>query len=409
MPSRPPAGPDGILPRQEIAEFVRQGVISSDLHIDQRQVQPASLDLRLGEVAHRVQCSFLPGPETVEDKLSRYTIHSLDLIHGAVLEPSTVYVIPLAERLALPEGIRAKANPRSSTGRLDIFTRIITDRSDRFDEIEAGYHGPLYLEVLSRSFPIRVERRMSLSQIRFIRGDYRCPDAEVLNLHKEDQPLLYEGSSSVTEGEIVLREGLYLRVDLAGIKNTDWVGYKARNNRRLIDLRLINHYNILDYWEPVFRDSRGQLILEKNEFYLLTSKEGVRIPPGYAAEMVAYEETSGELRTHYAGFFDPGFGYGEHGDVKGTVAVMEVRALDAPFMVEDGQRFCKLQLERMAALPDKVYGSEEMGSSYQHQGLKPSKHFRPPQPEEIKRRYYDAQYLLFDLAPPERPTTRSLR
>ena len=381
--------------------MAKAGVIRSEFTIDERQSQPASLDLRLGEVAHRVQCSFLPGEETVQEKLKRYTIHSLSLVHGAVLEPSTVYVIPLAEELKLPEEIRAKANPRSSTGRLDIFTRVITDRSDRFDEIKEGYRGPLYLEVLSRSFPIRVERRMSLCQLRFIRGDCRCPEEDITRLYKMHEPLLYQGDTTVGLGEIALRGGLYLRVDLSGINGTDWVGYKARNNRRLIDLGRMNYYNILDFWEPVFRDSRGQLILEKNEFYLLTSKDKVRIPPNYAAEMVAYEEASGELRTHYAGFFDPGFGYGKDGELKGTVAVMEVRALDAPFMVEDGQRFCKLELEKMAAVPDQVYGAKEIGSSYQFQGLTPSKHFRPPRPEELKKRYYDAQYLLFtDLEQP---------
>src|SRR3989442_1123788 len=185
------SGPDGVLPRQDIIEMAKAGVIRSEFTIDERQSQPASLDLRLGEVAHRVQCSFLPGEETVQEKLKRYTIHSLSLVHGAVLEPSTVYVIPLAEELKLPEEIRAKANPRSSTGRLDIFTRVITDRSDRFDEIKEGYRGPLYLEVLSRSFPIRVERRMSLCQLRFIRGDCRCPEEDITRLYKMHEPLLY--------------------------------------------------------------------------------------------------------------------------------------------------------------------------------------------------------------------------
>lgn len=400
---------EGVLPRQDIAEMVKQRMVTSEFTIEDHQFQPASLDLRLGEVAHRVQCSFLPGGEAVEEKLDRYLIHSLNLVDGAVLEPFTVYVIPLAEHLNLPEGLRAKANPRSTTGRLDVFTRVISDRSDRFDEIKDGYKGPLYLEVLSRSFPILVRRKMSLCQLRFVRGESRCSDSDVADLYRSEDSLLFQGATPVSFAEIVLREGLYLGVDLAGINGTDWVGYKARNNRRLIDLSKSNHYNLLDFWEPVFRDSKGQLILEKGEFYLLTSKEKVRIPPQYAAEMVAYEETSGELRTHYAGFFDPGFGYGREGEIKGTVAVMEIRALDAPFMVEDGQRFCKLQLERMAGIPDKVYGSKEMGSSYQFQGLMPSKHFRPPRTEEIKRRYYDQQFLLFpDLDASKMTATRTV-
>lgn len=379
-------GKDGVLPRQDIVELVKDRFVWSQFTIADNQLQPASLDLRLGEKAYRVQCSFLPGRDAVEAKLARYTIHTLDLIPGAVLEPHAVYIVPLMEHLALPEGIRARANPRSTTGRLDIFTRVITDHSDRFDEVGEDYQGPLFLEILSRSFPVRVKRGMSLSQIRFIRGNPRCSDDDIETLYKRDVRLLFNGADAMDFAEIILREGLFLRVDLGGLDGTGLVGYKARRNSGLIDLSVINHYNVFDFWEPVFRDGKGQLILEQREFYLLTSKEKVSIPPSHAAEMVAYEQPSGELRTHYAGFFDPGFGHGPEGEVKGTVAVMEVRALDAPFMVEDGQRFCKLQLEKMAGMPDQVYGGKEVGSSYQHQGLTPSKHFRTPDIREIKRR-----------------------
>lgn len=393
------AGSDGILPRQEIAEMVKRGMIYSAFTILSRQLQPASLDLRLGEVAVRVQCSFLPGKEPVKDKLTKYASHTLGLVKGAVLEPGAVYIIPLMEEVRLPQGVRAKANPRSSTGRLDIFTRVISDRSDRFDEISDGYQGPLFLEVVTRSFPVRVERYLSLSQIRFVRGSSRCSTDEIMTIYDEQGPLLYEGDTPVAREEIIRRGGLFLQVDLSGIGGTHCVGYKAKRNSQLIDLSRLNHYAVFDYWEPVFRDSKGQLILERDHFYLLTSKDKVRIPASCAAEMVAYEETSGELRTHYAGFFDPGFGYGRQGEIKGTVAVMEVRALDAPFMVEDGQRFCRLHLERMAVPPDQVYGSVDIGSSYQFQGLTPSKHFRMPRPDEIKKRAYDPQQLLFDMDP----------
>ncbi len=377
--------------------MVKKGLVCSAFTILPRQLQPASLDLRLGEVAVRVQCSFLPGRETVEEKLAKYSSHTLDLVKGAVLEPGAVYIIRLMEELRLPEGLKAKANPRSSTGRLDIFTRVISDRSDRFDEISQGYQGPLFLEVVTRSFPVRVERYLSLSQVRFVRGSSRCSDDDVMRIYDEQGPLLYEGDMPLAREEITRRRGLFLQVDLGGLGGTHCVGYKAKKNSQLIDLSRLDHYAVFDYWEPVFRDSKGQLILERDHFYLLTSKDKVRIPASCAAEMVAYEETSGELRTHYAGFFDPGFGYGRQGEVKGTVAVMEVRALDAPFMVEDGQRFCRLHLERMAVPPDQVYGSAGIGSSYQFQGLTPSKHFRMPKPDEIKRRAYDPQQLLFDM------------
>lgn len=390
------SGFEGVFPRQDIIAMVESRHIRSAFTILDRQYQPASLDLRLGEKVYRVQCSFLPGQETVEKKLASYTIHSKRLTEdeGVVLEPSAIYIIPLMEELALPPGVRGKANPRSTTGRLDLFTRVITDHGERFDEIPEGYHGPLYLEVLSRSFPVRVVRGLALCQVRFIRGVWRCTDSEVMSLYERAGPLLYEGDEPIGVGEVMLREGLFLRVDLGGITKTNWVGYKARRNSGLIDLGRLNFYQILDFWEPVFRDKNGRVILERGEFYLLTSKEKVRIPPNYAAEMVAYEQTSGELRTHYAGFFDPGFGCGPEGEVGGTVAVLEVRALDAPFMVEDGQRFCKLQLERMAGTPDVVYGAKEVRSSYQFQGLTPSKHFLAPRVEEIKKRQAVEQLLL---------------
>jgi dCTP deaminase len=393
MAHRLSAGQEGVLPRQDIIEMVKDGLVASKFTIEDSQFQPASFDLRVGEKGYRVQCSFLPDKDEVASKLDRHAIYPINLIEGAVLEPGSVYVIPLMERLNLPERIRAKANPRSTIGRLDVFTRVITDHSDGFDEIAESYEGPLYLEVLSRSFPVRVQRGMSLSQIRFIRGNHRCSDEEIESLCKKIA-LLYEGTEPIGFAEIVLRQGLYLRVDLHGIGQMGLVGYKARKNSRLIDLSRINYYDVFDFWEPVFRDSKGHLILERDEFYLLTSKEKVRIPTNYAAEMVAYEQGAGELRTHYAGFFDPGFGYGNHGEVVGTVGVLEVRALDAPFMIEDGQRFCKLQLEKMAAAPDRVYGEKEVGSSYQFQGLTPSKHFRSPQSKEIKKRSKGFESLL---------------
>lgn len=377
---------NGMLPRQDIVSMVKERSIWSQFTIEDRQLQPASLDLRLGELAYRVRCSFLPGRDEVRAKLDQYTLHSFSLIPGAVLEPGAVYIVPLMEHLKLPRGIKAKANPRSTTGRLDIFTRVITDHNDRFDEISDGYVGPLFLEIVSRSFPIRIARSMSLGQIRFVQGTSRCSDEDIEHLYRRGGRLLYESDVAIGFGEIVLNEGLFLGVNLSGFPDTGLVGYKARRHSALVDLSRLNHYNILDFWEPVFADAKGRVVLEKGEFYLLTSKERVCIPPQYAAEMVAYEQPSGELRTHYAGFFDPGFGYGPGGEVGGTVAVMEVRALDAPFMIEDGQRFCKLQLEKMAAPPDQVYGEKELGSSYQHQGLTPSKHFRAPDIKELKRR-----------------------
>jgi len=259
----------------------------------------------------------------------------------------------------------------------------LTNYNLQFDEIEDGYEGPLYAEVISRTFTLKVKTEMKMNQIRFMQGRPAIDDFEIGTLH-EKEPILFEGEAPVGIGEIVLRGGLFVRVSLKGIGGTDLVGYKAKQNSPILDLARLNYYDVMDYWEPVFHDGKARLILEPEKFYLLCSKEGVSIPPGFAAEMVAYEPASGELRTHYAGFFDPGFGYRPRVQSPGTVAVMEVRAHDAPFIIEDGQPFCKLKLERMTQIPDVIYG-EGLGSSYQFQHLNPSKHFRPVKLRDIAR------------------------
>ena len=363
----------GILPSQAIAGAIRDGWIRAPASpVPEANVQPASLDLRLGDLAHRLRCSFLPeGAATVEEKLDGLTLESIDLRGGAVLERNRPYLIPLIEELALPPDVRGKANPKSSTGRLDVFTRVITDRGSRFDQIRAGYRGRMYLEVVTRSFAIRVEPGLSLNQLRLSRGDARCADAQIVAVHRE-APLLFAEGRPVPADDLALADGVFLRIDLTG---SDGVGYKARRNAGLLDLSRVGAYEPADFWEPVHAESGRRLILEPEEFYLLVSAEGVRIPPALAAEMTAYDPTAGELRTHYAGFFDPGFGFGA--ERTGTRAVLEVRAHDVPFMVEHGQRVCKLGFERMAEPPELLYG-REIGSSYQDQALTVSKHFRAP-------------------------------
>lgn len=389
---------EGVLPRQELVKLWSERAISSKYTLEDSQFQPASLDLRLGEQAYRVQCSFLPEKQRVEDKLLDYFMYAVDLRDGGILEPGAVYLIPLVERLKLPEHILGKANPRSSTGRLDIFTRLVSDYNPRFDEIEQGYEGPLYVQLISRSFTIRVSTGQSLNQIRFMSGDVLCSDPEIETLHKTN-PLLFLDEAPVGFGEIVLRGGLFLRLDLNG---PDAIGYMAKKNSPLLDLARINHYDILQFWAPIFSDAKGRLTLSPEDFYLLCSKEKVRIPPEYAAEMVAYEPASGELRTHYAGFVDPGFGFS---GAQGTTFVLEVRAHDVPFVIEDGQRFCKLQLERMMSTPDRLYGPD-LGSAYQYQALTPSKHFRSIQRAELRKRVArPADMPELPLSFPTRPRT----
>lgn len=373
----------GILPRQEIWRLCNEDVIVPVHRFSQSQFQPASLDLRLGEKAYRIQATFLPDHQAVREKVREQTLHEIDLRDGGVLEQGVPYLIQLDESLHLPEGLSGKANPRSTTGRLDVFTRLVTDHSHRFDEVREGYRGALYVQVISRSFTIKIRTGASLNQLRLIKGDSQAPDEEVETLHKAT-PLLLDGDSPVGFGQIVLDGGVFLRVLLQD-SGDGLVGLRSKKNSPLLDFSKVGYYHVYEFWDFVFADARGRVTLDPEEFYLLRSRERVRIPPDYAAEMIAYEPASGELRTHYAGFFDPGFGYGAEGEVPGTVAVMEVRAHDVPFLIEDGQRFCKLRLERMLAKPDTVYGPK-IGSSYQFQQLTPSKHFKPFDIREAKKR-----------------------
>ena len=336
--------------------------------------QPASLDLRLGERAHRLRCSFLPDSSTVWDKLPEIQMEELDLRDGAILERNRPYLIPLIEELHLPDFISAKTNPKSSTGRLDIFTRVITDNSHRFDDVVNGYNGQLFLEVVSRSFTIRVKTGLSLNQLRLTKGDASCAEGELLERHGETPIVLPEPGQKAKMPAPSMANTIGLSANLAG--RVGGVGYRAKKNSSLLDLSREYHYDPGDYWEPVYADRTRRLILEPEEFYLLTSAEGVSIPADYAAEMTAYDPSSGELRTHYAGFFDPGFGLGATGKQSGVQPVMEVRAHDVPFMIEHGQNICTITFEKMLEIPEKLYGAE-IGSSYQGQGLILSKHFQP--------------------------------
>ena len=376
----------GILPYQQIRQLMAKGAITAALPIEDRQVQPASLDLRLGTKAYRLLASFLPEQTEITSRLnvldfyqSDLVMYEMDLTEGAILEKGHVYLVPLLERLHLPPTLRARANPKSTTGRLDIFTRVVTDLNTGYDEIRAGYRGPLYLEVVPRSFTIKVKTGQSLNQIRFVQGMVTMSDAQLLQQHRTD-PLVYHNLASAKplgSRELRLDRGMFLRIDLKGVERDDQpiIGYRAKKNSHVIDLSKVGHYRAIDFWEPIKRRREGSLLLEPEEFYILASKERVRVPPGYAAEMVAYEAACGELRTHYAGFFDPGFGYGGKGEVLGTQVVLEVRPHDVPFLIYDGQTFFKVVYDRMLDAPRHVYGTA-LGSSYQRQTLTLSKHFK---------------------------------
>ena len=365
-----PAGfAPGLLAAHQIQALRDAGAISAALPPDGAApvLQPASLDLRLGRRAWRVRASFLPGRDrSVMDGLRAQSADALDLADGVILEPGTVTLVELDDRLRLPAEVRAGANPKSSTGRIDVFTRVIADRARRFDTVEAGYEGPLYAEVSPRTFPVRVRAGSRLSQIRFTCGDGRLDDAGHRALHAAE-PL-------VAGAEPVIAGGVAVSIDLAGFDDAGLVGYRAKRHTGVIDVDLVDALDPSDYWETIHVRARRELILDPGEFYLLASKEAVRVPPDHAAEMMPFDPLVGEFRVHYAGFFDPGFGCAEAGGA-GSRAVLEVRSRDVPFVLEDGQIVGRLVYERMSEPPRLLYGAVT-GSNYQAQGLKLSKHFR---------------------------------
>ncbi len=366
----------GILPSQLLRDAVeRTREIRSLEPIGDDQYQPASLDLRLGAIAYRVRASFLPGPDrTVEEKLGALTLHSLDLSEGAVLERDCIYIVPLLEHVALKYRASASANPKSSTGRLNVFARVITDRGAKFDEIRDNYHGPLYVELSPRSFAIRVRKGSRLVQLRVRRGRPVFSVAALRRLHDEVGFLdLRPGQRIQPE---LLEGGLAVTVDVAGTRRNGFVGYKARRNTRIVDVDRTNHYRIREFWDPVFAPKGEGIMLDPQDFYILASRESVIVPADQAAEMLAYDTMVGEFRVHYAGFFDPGFGASETGGV-GSRAVLEVRSHEVPFLIEHGQIVGRLVYERLIARPDRLYGGA-IGSSYQRQGLALSKHFKKP-------------------------------
>lgn len=358
----------GLLPSQDLAQLVASGAIHAPATFHDDQIQPASLDLRLGSVGYRVQASFLPGDATVEERLADLQMHDpLDLSRPCLLERGCVYIIPLQEGLRLPQHLAAKANPKSTTGRLDIFTRLITDRATEFDRVPHGYEGNLYVEVVPRTFSIVARAGAKLNQLRVYQGRPGLDDDALKALHQAS-PLVYHENAPAPA---IINDGLWVTIDLQGT-GAGPVGYRARPHG-LIDLARLQHYDPAEFWDPVHRSRRGSIILNPDDFYILASRESIRVPPDLAAEMVAYEPPIGEFRVHYAGFFDPGFGDGP--DLRGTRGVLEVRSHEVPFLLEDGQIVARLMYERLASAPERVYGTG-IGSSYQHQGLTLSKQFR---------------------------------
>ena len=354
----------GVLADRQIRQMITAGGITASSPILNDQIQPASLDLRLGDVAYRVRASFLPGKaSTVEQRLSDLTMHKISLTGGAVLEKGCVYVVPLMERLHLPQGMTAAASAKSSIGRVDLMTRIITDRGIEFDRVPEGYDGPLYVELCPQSFSVVAQPGQLLNQVIFRQGKTILNDDELRTVHAR---------TPIVSGEAVISDGLGFSVDLKPTTG-DLVGYRAKRHSGVVDLSKLAHYDPAEYWEEVHTQN-GRIILDPGAFYILVSREAIAIPPDCAAEMAPYLAMVGEFRVHYAGFFDPGFGFDAAGGT-GSRGVLEVRCHEAPFVLEHGQVVGRLVYERMSEVPEQLYGAD-IASNYQGQGLKLSKHFK---------------------------------
>ncbi|MEG9861674.1 MAG: 2'-deoxycytidine 5'-triphosphate deaminase [Parvularculales bacterium] len=354
----------GLLPSQYIKTLIETGIVHSDEAVTPAQVQPASLDLRLGVRAWRLRASFLPGPDIrVEERLKTVALHEVDLTGGSVLETGCVYLAEIAETLSLSPHLSALANPKSSTGRLDVFTRLITDYGVHFDQINAGYEGNLYLEISPRTFSILVRPGSRLSQLRFRQGNTSHSDTALRLLHEHEE---------LVSGNVDINEGVALRVNLED--QTTIAGYRAKRHAGLIDVDSHDAYDLRNFWEPLHLHGCNTLILDPDEFYILSSLETVNIPPTHAAEMIPYNPLVGEFRVHYAGFFDPGFGHTKAGGGNSR-AVLEVRSHEVPFILEHGQIIGRLVYEPLIEIPDVLYGVD-IKSNYQNQGLKLSRHFR---------------------------------
>jgi dCTP deaminase len=357
----------GILPSHVLRRLIRahREIVATEAVIES-QFQPASLDLRLGPVAFRVRASFLPGPAaTVADKLQSVFMHEIDLTRGAVLETGCVYIVPLLERADFSSRISGVANPKSSTGRIDVFTRLITDRAQQFDRIEPGYSGPLYAEISPRTFPVLVRKGSRLNQLRIRSGSPQFTDTQLRRLHAE-MPLV--------DCEADIDNGLAVTIDLKGEQGGARIGWRAKRHTDLIDVDAVGVLDPLTFWDEIEAQESGNLVLDPDEFYILVSRERIGIPFDYAAEMVPFNPLVGEFRVHYAGFFDPGFGH-EPGRLPSARAVLEVRSREVPFILEHAQIVGRLVFERLTDPPPEVYG-QGIGSNYQRQGLKLSKHFK---------------------------------
>lgn len=370
----------GVLVDRDIVQLIEEGRIFSEAKDNafvEGQIQPASLDLRLGLIAYRVQAGMLPGTgRTVRERMAPLMMSQLDLTRPQLLEKGAVYLVPLQEKVSLPQEVEGVVSPKSSTGRLDIFVRLVTDGANSYDSVAPGYEGPLWVEIMPLTFPILVRAGDRLNQLRLKSGEVHLTDVELAQEHAKG-PLGYV-QDEVQDAPLHISEGLWTSIDLEGSHGKgerNIIGYRARQHTQPVDLARVGEYDWREFWDPIGYEERNRLILYPGEFYIFVSRERLRVPPHLSAELVAVDTRVGELRVHYAGFFDPGFGYDPAGKVNGTPAVLEVRAHDVPMLLEHGQRIGRFTYDRLSHAPSQLYGAG-IGSNYAGQGLRLAKQFK---------------------------------
>ena len=375
MPTNLSQNKIGAFPSQFIKKMIASGEI---INADENNIQPAGVDLTISEEGYRMKGAFLPRKdESVRDIIKEESLYKIDLNNP--LEKNGIYLIKLNERLNLPENIFAFSSSRSSVGRVDLQTRLIVDGYSRFDSVPAGYKGELWLQVIPKSFLIKLNFKDRLNQIRFFNGEAKISGQEIEKIYSERKLLFDENLNFAGSDEKISKDssgGIIMNINLDGEKSGGIVGYKNLLIDCVLDFSKNNYYDPDDFFEPVYAPKNGKLILEKESFYIFSTKEYIRVPGDLASEMVAYDIYNGEFRSHYAGFFDPGFGYGKDGKIKGRQAVLEVRSYENNFIFRDDQPICRMNFEKLINPADFIY-SEEIGSHYANQsGSKLSKHFK---------------------------------
>jgi len=331
------------------------------LYFKKSQIQPSSIDLSLSDECYEIKTSFLSPDSKVRDKLNKIYSKKINLKTSKIFKKNKTYIVRLNETLHLNNSISGHCNPKSSTGRLNIFCRTILDYCDEYEKIPKNYNGEIFLEITTRSFDIKISKGDKLNQMRLRKKTNNYLNDKDLKKINKRNALIFTNKKNIIEN------GLRISVDLSN--DNKICAYVAKKTSLNINFSKISFYEIKKFWKPL-KPVNNSLIIEKNKFYILKSREKIRIPSNLAGEMIPYDTGIGDFRAHYAGFFDPGFG-----DPKGSYAVLEVKTNELPFILEDGQTIARIKYEKLNKKTFLVYGSI-INSNYQNQKLALSKHFK---------------------------------